>query len=180
MPKVSYGTGAGSIYAREAPSQRPRARSFHAVNGSTFRERAHSSTAAVALKQMCCAKQRIGSHHVVLFVGDSQLQAVFHHLCDQVKRPACDSHLVFIVAAGKWARHYPSYHKASVALARLQPSMNPTAVVSNFAAPHLLQVHPVRPWFDADSNVLKPKCNARSSNPALRPLPVANPVLQPS
>eukprot|EP00966_Prymnesium_polylepis_P288405 6661731-Prymnesium_polylepis.1 len=56
-----------------------------------------------------------------------------------------------VVAAGKWARYYPSYHSAQVALASLPTSAPPpTLVLSNLASPHLLHVHPVRPLLDID------------------------------
>ena len=71
----------------------------------------------------------------------------------------------------KWAKHFPSFHTADVALSRLLPTagLAPTALVSNFAAPHLLHVHPIRPFFDADS-AARPNCYPQSTCADLRGL----------
>ena len=183
-----YGTGTGSIYAREAPHAPPtRAWLSHSSSNasSTFRSRA--KIMGTALRHICCARQRIGTHSSVLLIGDSQLQAVHEHLCDPNSKSAyrrlrsgqriaaadecIKSHtlLLFVVAAGKWAKHFPSYHTAEVALKRLipqvdTPAVKPTAVVTNFAAPHLLHVHPARPFFDADSLAPpRPRCYPQST-----------------
>lgn len=176
-----YGTGFTSIHQREAPDrgkhlQWNASRSFRAVA---------SRARGTVLRQACCAAHKVGSHRMVLFVGDSQLQAIYDHLCDSNSRrllhgkvstwPAAaetcinsSTLMLMIVAAGKWARHFPSFHSAEVVLGRM-PSpaksnlpMSPTAVIHNFASPHLLHVHPVRPLFDADS-AARPRCYPQST-----------------
>ena len=177
-----YGTGFSSIHRREAP--RPGNGESFAWNesaGTTFRKNAERAARASVLRQACCARRRVGTHRTVLMVGDSQLQAVYEHMCDPSRRrllhskattwPAAAEQctttstlLIFVVAAGKWARHFPSFHTADVVLSRLPAStiVKPTAVASNFASPHLLHVHPVRPWFDADSST-RPRCYPQST-----------------
>lgn len=194
LSQQKYGTGVGSIYAREAPHS-PSRKSWlpsgntNSTATTTFRERALA--AGTSLRQVCCSKHRLGEHAYVLLVGDSQLQAVFEHTCDpstksalkrlqasvgQKRNTAADeclatrTLLLFVVAAGRWARHFPSYHTAEMALKRMVGPVGspatiwPTAVVTNFAAPHLLHVHPARPFFDADSSSLpRPRCYPQST-----------------
>ena len=177
-----YGTGFSSIHQREAPDKGKHL-AWNSSAGTTFRAAAQRAIASVLL-QACCTRHRVGAFPQILFVGDSQLQAISEHLCDPSKRrlvkakpdawPASASSclttstlLVFVVSAGKWARHFPSFHTATVALSRLPtggmplPTI-PTALVTNFASPHLLHVHPVRPFFDADSSA-RPRCYPQST-----------------
>ena len=159
-------------------------------NTTTFRQRAE--LAHTALRQVCCSSQRLGAHGYVLMVGDSQMQEVYEQLCDAKTKgnallrastgrssdgPVQNGRLtatgciasrtlvVFVVAAGKWAKHFPSFYTADVVLKRLLfpvDKQRPTAVVSNFAAPHLLHVHPARPFFDAD-DFTRPRCYPQST-----------------
>lgn len=172
-----YGTGAGSINKREAPSKAPRA-----PRGNVSYRVLASNPKNLAQRKVCCSMRPIGEKHALLFVGDSQLEALHEALCDRTPSaiyadpeetglvfkeeccPVARTLLVFIGAAGKWARSFPSFHTADIALGRL-PSPWPgdlapgseaalragrtearVAVVHNFASPHLLHVHPARPW----------------------------------
>ena len=109
-------------------------------------------------------------------MGCSQLEAIFDHLCQgkesrglaqsAARQEQCQTTstlMVMVIAAGKWAKHFPSFHRAPLALAAIPRAVRPTAVVTNFAAAHLLHVHPVRPLFDADSAMLAPKCYPQST-----------------
>jgi hypothetical protein len=65
-----YGKGFTSIYQREAPNQG--AVHWNASARTTFREAATRAKASV-LRQACCTPKRLGTHRVVLMVGDSQV-----------------------------------------------------------------------------------------------------------
>ena len=185
LHRDKYGTGFTSIHQREAPDH---GRLLKWNASTTFRAAAMKSSHSV-LRQACCTQHQLGSHRMVLFVGDSQAQAIYEHLCNPSRRRLLVSKAtawnmaaeqclnsstlaVFIVAAGKWAKHFPSFHTAGIALGRLPkpPAQlhpndaiwTPTAVVHNFAAPHMLHVHPVRPFFDADSSK-RPRCYPQST-----------------
>ena len=196
MPSTrdKYGTGVGSHWQYEAPMPNPKrfhdmaARRRRDVGNATFRQRAE--LAKTALRQVCCSSQRLEGHGYVLMVGDSQVQEVYEHLCDAKTKGtaflrgrndgpvqsgrltitgciASRTLLVFVAAAGKWAKHFPSFYTADVVLKRLlfpidTQHARPSAIVTNFAAPHLLHVHPARPLFDADDSV-RPHCYPQST-----------------
>ena len=88
-----------------------------------------------------------------------RLQAIFEHMCNPAQHKLLSSKanvwpasaerclatstlITFVVAAGKWAKHFPSFYVADVALARLPNATSamqakiatPSAVISNFAA----------------------------------------------
>ena len=167
-----YGIGPNSIHRLEAPRGQPAA-STSLGGVLTFRARAGQSNRT--LHRMCCASQRLANHRAILLVGCSQLEAIFDHLCkgkesrglarSDEKQQACQATrtlMVLVMSAGKWAKNYPSFHSPAVALSALPPSVRPTAVVTNFAAAHLLHVHPVRPLFDADDTA-RPGCYPQST-----------------
>lgn len=170
-----YGTGPNSIHRLEAPRAKPGARATSSERAITFRQRAEQPPLRM-LHYTCCARQRLANHRAVLLVGCSQLEALFDHLCDgKAQRgfarstsslEACQATrtvLVLVVSAGKWARNFPSHHRADVALTALPAAVaKPSAVVTNFAAAHFLHVHPVRPFFDADDNS-RPGCYPQST-----------------
>ena len=84
------------------------------------------------------------------------MEAIFDHLCapgthglmaaahahNSAKLQACmqaKTVATMVVAAGKWAKNYPSFHRAAVALNAMGSTLPaPTLVVSNFAQAHLL------------------------------------------
>ena len=96
--RSKYGTGFASIHQREAPQRvgSPLTLLLNHSAKETFRERANRSR-TVALRQTCCARQKIASHSSVLFVGDSQLQAVYEFLCEP-KKAKSKSHMQVLVA----------------------------------------------------------------------------------
>ena len=170
-----YGKGARSIYREEAPLRAAplRARVSAAAaavlrwpdptQDASWRQRAVRGVNKTLVRS-CCALERLGRHRVALFVGDSQLEHVVDHMCAERSRQvsargaarqgACmeqTTALVMVVAAGRWARAYPSFHTVPLAIAAVERVglPPPTAVVTNFASAHLLHVHPVRPFFDA-------------------------------
>ena len=169
MQADKYGTGVGSVHRAEAPTRgRQSARlvkgpTIPTATKSSWQQRAEQSNKT--LLRTCCASSRLGQHRTVLFVGCSQLENLFDHLCvsgpasvglgrGKQKHRACmerSTLLAMVVAAGKWARAFPSFHRAGVALEAVRSAglPAPSAGVSNFASTHLLHVHPVRPFFDA-------------------------------
>ena len=166
-----YGRGKNSIYRREAPGKRGTIRddvASAAQGGGTtlsIRERANAAANKV-LKRSCCARSKLGQHEAALFVGDSQLEALFDHLCER-KTKRCSragsTNIVMVVAAGRWARHYPSFYTAQISLSHWPSQVTlPTLVLSNFASPHLLHVHPARPLLDVNS-IRAPGCYPQST-----------------
>jgi len=169
MPRTTdkYGTGARSVHRSEAPSRTrtPLYVPDDDVSGNpiTWIHRAEQSNKTRL--RTCCATNKFAHHQVALFVGCSQLENIFDHMCgngywqaighNSQRQRTCmerSTLLVMVVAAGKWARAFPSFHRAAVVLDAVSAAnlpSPPTAVVSNFATAHLLHVHAVRPFFDA-------------------------------
>ena len=168
-PGVLYGRGKKSIYRLEAPHRSGGAARVATPADSvspSLKERAEADGSRV-LKRGCCAKIRLGRHDAALFIGDSQLEALYDHVCER-KTKRCNSatstRITMVVAAGKWARYYPSFHTAQVALAQLpRQGPAPTLVVSNMASPHLLHVHPVRPLLDVETTARAAGCYPQST-----------------
>jgi hypothetical protein len=179
-PFARFGRGKSSIYRGEAPNRGKALRKHPASVASgvslTFRQQA-AAAPGKALRRTCCTKYELASHSSALFVGDSQLEALYDYLCDPTvvrskARSAPSLHqrctsrgrtmLTMVVSAGKWARFFPSFYTARITLSLMAPDTQPSLIVTNMASPHLLHVHPVRPFFDADS-ATRPPCFPQST-----------------
>ena len=176
MADAKYGTGAGSVHRSEAPirarGQLSTAAAESFVNTSWLHRATQSNR---TLLRTCCIAQ-LGQHRAALFVGCSQLENIFDHLCDGNPRrgvrqprqprtcPDGSTLLAMVVAAGKWALAFPSFHRAGMALSavsRARIGYRPTLIVNNYASAHLLHVHPVRPFFDALASMTRLRASIR-------------------
>ena len=176
MADAKYGTGAGSVHRSEAPirarGQLSTAAAESFVNTSWLHRATQSNR---TLLRTCCIAQ-LGQHRAALFVGCSQLENIFDHLCDGNPRrgvrqprqprtcPDGSTLLAMVVAAGKWAKAFPSFHRAGMALSavsRARIGYRPTLIVNNYASAHLLHVHPVRPFFDALASMTRLRASIR-------------------
>ena len=112
-------------------------------------------------------------------MGDSVLQELVLLVCDKrtlrwLRKASCATEcaaggmkVLSVYSAGVSAKQWPSYWTATPILAEFNLSAAsarpttklPTLAILNYAALHLLHMHPVRPWYDANED----------HSPAVRP-----------
>ena len=138
--------------------------------------------AAVLPSVQSCCGTTLGSHAVALLVGDSLVGDLYSSLCRQadVIHNCSETVLVHIPVAGKDAPAllFPGYYTAARVLPAAerhlrarQLLLRPTLVLSDYAAVHLLHLHPVITWFDSRQSMTEQALQCHNSHAVPRSCP---------